>query len=353
MTEGSRDPRTDQVGIGLVGLDHWYAALPLVGAISANESARLVVIYDQEPGRAEGVAQQHGIQNVASNWHDVVNNAAVDVVMSFASVDQNPEICVAAAAAGKHIVSIKPLARTLDEANAVVAAVQRAGVHFLPSESRWRLHERFTAVRDWHLAGRGGQMCNATMTIWAGLPQSWPDDKDPGWFIDPKRTIGGAWADHAIYQIDQLRWILGEDVASISGVTANRFHPDLELEDYGVSVVTFSGGFVATLENTWTAPTGGFQSSSRLVGSKGAIDLNGITDRQLTIGEDLPAPGWSETRQPPPRNPAIDVEHIIEVASGTAQPIATVTDAWDNLAACLAFYESARSGQAVSPERRK
>jgi hypothetical protein len=166
--------------------------------------------------------------------------------------------------------------------------------------------------------------------------------------VDPVRTVGGAWVDHAVYQTDLLRWILGEEVISVSGTAAKLCHKSLEVEDYGVALVVFSGGLVATLEDTWTSPTGGFQSSSSLVGSVGALGMNDVTYRRLLVGGDLPAPGWVETKQPPPHDQSADIDHLVEVIRGETEPIATVEDAWRNLAACMAFYESVRTRRVMA-----
>jgi predicted dehydrogenase len=337
------------IGIGLVGLDHWYSAIPLAEGVVRNPATRLVAIADNDLDRAQEVAARCGVDRVENDWRVVVGDPEVAVVLCFASLDQNPIICKASAEAGKHIISNKPVGRSIEDATSVRSAVRAAGVHLFPGESRQRLGPRNVALREWSRAGNPGRLCSATMSIWAGLPRRWPDDERPGWFVDPDRTLGGAWADHAIYEIDILRWVLGEEVTSVSGVTAKLVHEQLAAEDYGVAIVTFSGGLVATLENTWTAPTGGFQSSSRLVGSKGAFDLNGITDRQLMIGRDFFSSGWAETKQPAVHDQGADIDHFVAVIREEVEPVATVDDAWYNLAACLAFYDSARTGQRVSP----
>lgn len=336
------------IRVGLVGLDHWYSALPLADGVIRNPDTDLVALWDANGRHAAEVAGTRGIDRIEDDWHAIVDDPEIDVILSFASVDTNGAICLAAAQNGKHVISNKPIARSLEEATKIADAVKTAGVHLFPGEARQRLGPRNRALRAWTKNGDVGRLCSATMAIWAGIPRQWADDDDPGWFVDPARTVGGAWVDHSIYQIDILRWILGEEVTTVVGTTANVLHHDLELEDYGVASLTFSGGLVATLENTWIAPTGGFQSSSRLVAERGAFDLNGITDRQLVIGSGLLDAGWAESRQPPPHDQGADIDHFVEVVRGEAAPIATVDDAVANLKVCLAFYESARAGERIS-----
>ncbi|WP_163505845.1 Gfo/Idh/MocA family protein [Fodinicola acaciae] len=338
------------IRVALVGLDHWYSAIPLAEGVAARDTVRLVGIADAEPERAAEVARRCGVDRVETQWAALVEDPGVDAVLSFLSPDRNAEVCQAAAAAGKHIISTKPMARTLADATAVVDAVRSAGVCFLPAESRQRLGPRSQFLKSWVEQGRLGRLASATQTIWAGLPRRWPDDPDPGWFADPARTVGGAWIDHSVYQLDTLRWLLGEEVVSITGTVGNVRHPDLPVEDIGVAVVTFSGGAIATLEDTWTAPDGGFQMSGTYVGSEGAVRVDGIEKRTHVLADFPPFQGWIQTATPAGHDQAADIDHWVAVIREEAEPIATVADGWRNLAACLAFYDAVRTGQHATPE---
>lgn len=332
--------------VALVGADHWYSAFPLAEGVRSRERFSLAGVWDADPARAAYVAERYDVGRVEPDWRTLVDDPGVDAVMSFVSPDLNHEVCVAAAQAGKHIIANKPLALRLEDASRVVDAVRGSGVAFLPAESRQRLGPGPQLLRQWLNDGRIGRLTSAAMTTWAGLPRQWPDDSSPGWFADPARTVGGGWVDHSIYQIDLLRWLLGEEIVAISGQTAKHRHPDLGVEDYGVATVTFPGGVVATLENTWTAPDGGFQSSYTLVGSSGAVRNDGIQGRFLLIGEAGPV----EVAPPGRHDQGADLDHWAAVISGESEPVATVEDAWQNLAGCLAFYESVDVGRTLSPQ---
>ncbi|WUJ70562.1 Gfo/Idh/MocA family oxidoreductase [Kribbella soli] len=340
-----------ELRVALVGVDHWYSALPLAEGTRARAGLSLAGVWDADPVRAAYVNERYDVGRVEADWRTLVDDPGIDAVMSFVSPDLNHEVCVAAAEAGKHIIANKPLALRLEDASHVVEAVRGSGVTFLPAESRQRLGPNAQWLRQWVKDGRIGQLTSAAMTTWAGLPAQWPDDRTPGWFVDPARTVGGGWVDHSIYQIDLLRWLLGEEVVAISGQTAKHAHPELEVEDYGVATATFAGGAVATLENTWTAPDGGFQSSYTLVGSGGAVRMDGIQGRLLVSGEVEPFSGWVEVAPPGRHDQAADLDHWAAVINGEAEPVATVEDAWHNLAACLAFYRSVDAGQTVREGR--
>lgn len=342
---------TAKIQVGLIGLDHWYTVLGLIESMTGRDDVAVAGIADTEVGRATETARRFGVDRVEDQWEKLVEDPGIDAIATFVSSDQNPAVCVAAAEAGKHVLSIKPMARTLDDASRVVAAVRQAGVHFLPAETRHRLGEQSVTLRRWLEEGKLGKFVSASFSLWASLPQRWPGDPDPGWFADPARTVGGAWVDHAIYHLDLLRFLLGEEVSSISGQVANLCHDALPVEDWGVATVAFAGGSRAILEDTWTATNGLFQQSSTLVGTEGAVRFDGIRGRMLLVGQlASPFSGWVEA--PPPARYADGVDYWLALMRGQAEPVATVEDAWRNLAACLAFYEAARSGQTVVPNDR-
>ncbi len=336
------------VRIAIVGLDHWYAALPFADAVAAHDGAILVAVGDTDVDRAEFVARRAGVVQVSAHPEELVEDESIDVIASFISVDRNPSVCVAAARNGKHILSIKPLARTLAEATQILNAVREAGVIFLPAESRQRLADQSRQLKQWISEGRFGRILTASYSLWASLPQRWQSDPDPGWFADAERAPGGGWIDHSIYHIDLLRWLFEDEVREISGRMGSLKYPDLPVEDYGVAAVAFEKGAIATIEDTWLAPPGGFRSNMGLVGTEGALAYDSLTGRVSVTGDFPPFTGWVHST--PKATNEHGLEHLLASIRGEERPIATVEDAWRNLAACRAFYEAATSGTAVTPE---
>jgi len=335
------------VRIALIGLDHWYSCFPLAEEIAKRADAQLVAIADPDPNRAQTLAQRVGVERVTVQPEELLDDPTIDVVASFISVDRNPDICIAAARSGKHILSIKPLARTVAEATGILTAVREAGVVFLPAESRARLADYNRQLKQWIAEGRLGRVLTATFSLHSPLPQGWPGDSDPGWFANADRAPGGGWIDHSIYYIDLLRWLLEDEVQSVFGVQARLKYPDLPVEDYGLSTVVFGNGLIASLEVTWLAPPQGSRSHMSIVGSEGALALDSLTGRLSLTGNFPPFDGWVHTQ--PPSRQASGLDHLIACVRGEASPIATVEDAWRNLAACRAFYEAADAGTSVAP----
>lgn len=336
------------ITFGVVGLDHWYSAIPLAEAIAAHPGAVLAGIADRELSRAREVAAKTGEPRVTADLKELIEDDAVDVIASFASVDQNPDIVVAAAEAGKHIVSVKPLALSLAEADRIRAAVRRSGVVFVPGESRSRGAAQNQWLKEYVSSGRLGRITSAQFSLSGALPVGWPGGpRDGGWWADPERGPGGGWIDHSLYQIDRMRWLLGEEVAEVSGRVANLVHTGLAVEDYGHAIVVFDGGAVASIEDTWSGPAGGWRIATSIVGTAGALTLDTSTGMIGVLESDGAHEGWIQFRSP--SDHTVGLEEILAAVREPGKAIGTVDDAWENLSAAIAFYDAAAAGTAVRP----
>lgn len=332
--------------VGLIGLDHWYSAIPLAKALAERADTELVGIVDRDLDRAQEACGELGVP-ITATPQTLIDDPSVDLVASFVSIDQNPDICVAAARAGKHILSIKPMALTVADGSRIVDAVRESGVTFVGSEARGRAAPFHQQLRTWLAEGRIGRLVSASLSMWSGLPQGWPGGTGSGWWVEPGRAPGGGWVDHSIYQIDLLRWLLGAEVTSVSGTTANLRHADLAFEDYGHAVLEFDNGVVADVEDTWAAPPGAFWVSTQFVGTEGVVSYDSRAGRVSVRGNFDAFDGWVSLAPTPTYVEALD--ELIATVRGDGAPLGTVEDAWRNLAVCRAFYDSAAEGRTVTP----
>ncbi len=336
----------EKLRIAIIGLDHWYAAFSLVDAVKDHPRVELVGIADASEDRAREVAERAGITEYTTNFSTYITDPSVDAIASFVTIDRNPEIVIAAAEAGKGIVSVKPFANTLGEGTSIVEAVRKAGVVFIPAESRMRQSELNQHIKGLIDAGELGKIVSGNFTLISSLPQNWPGaPSDGGWWTDPAKVPGGGWIDHAIYQVDRVRWFTGERIVRVTGRTANLVHPHLDVEDYGHAIVETESGAMFSIEDTWSGPAGSWRITSAVIGTDGAVTLDTMSPHIATFGLG-DKPGWGTLPLLPDDLELTDA--LVDHLTGAAETsYGGVEDAWENLAVCLAFYESARTGKPV------
>src|SRR5690348_16112726 len=125
----TRSVNVAMIGGGFMGKAHAlaYAAMPMFFWPAPAIPLRRVVV-DVTDALAEDARNRLGFAESASDWRTVVDRADIDIIDIVTPNDSHAEIAIAAAAAGKHIICEKPLARTGEEAKAMLEAVKAAGV---------------------------------------------------------------------------------------------------------------------------------------------------------------------------------------------------------------------------------
>jgi predicted dehydrogenase len=333
------------LGVAILGLDHWYAAFHLAEQVAADTGLRLVAVSHDDAAKAEQVARPHGAE-ATTDYRAALDRPDVQIVAVTYSTDRNGAICREAAALGKHILSVKPMALDLAGADSIAQAVRSAGVQFFPLDCSWRVSPDMLRFKQWVDEGRIGRPVRYSHVLNSSLPQAWPGAEESGWWLEPERVPGGAWLDHAIYAVDLARWVFGSEPVSVSGVAAKMRYPELPLEDYGAAVFTFANGAVALVEDTWTADRGYGFHRNEIIGTAGALcDDKGPWGRIAARGQ-FGYDGWVGLE--PARSQLTAIGQVAAAARGEIAPVATIDDGRANLAACLAFYEAARTGKTVT-----
>jgi predicted dehydrogenase len=334
------------VRFAVLSLDHWYNALPFIDAFRDLPGARLVAVSHADEGHGAPVARRAGAE-FTTDYRELLSRPDIDAVGIFASTDRVGEISIAAAEAGKHIVAIKPMAMNLEEADRVVASVKRAGVLYLPSDASYRLAALPQQLKVWLGEGRIGEPLNVFFAGRASLPIRWQGDGARGWWTDPRRSPGGAWIDHAIYQVDFLRYVLETEFTTAQGLVANQKHRDLDgLEDYGLATFYTQRGTVVTIEDTWTQPGFGLQQLYQIIGTEGAVMVDTAAQQMRVTGRFDPFPNQWLTLSPNLSRTSL-ARHLKECLQTGTQTVAGVEDARTNLAVCLGFYAAARERRTV------
>ena len=345
-------------GVGIVGLDHWYAGLGAISDLSGSTQARVVAVAHRDAEKLHEVASERGIPHTTADYRAVAGMDDVDIVVTACTTAENVDICIDAARRGKHIVSVKPFAMSLADADRLVQVVRETGVQFASFDQLYRLNGQWQQYKEWIGGGKIGTPISATVIQRAnleGASMDWPGRRtDKTWWRDPAKVPGGGWIDHAIYQIDALRWLLDDEVARVTGMARTLSHPELpkELEDFGVAVLEFRKGLVATIEVTWTGTPGSGMSLTHIVGSEGQIANDPTLSGKLGVtGGSFETPakgGWTLFSPLARRGGGGLVEHLIESLESRQPPLSTIDDSRATLAACLAFYEAARTGRTVT-----
>lgn len=329
-------------GIAVLGLDHWYTAFGVLDNCARSEETPLVSIYEPDAARRAEVAAAYPRAFVTDSAEAALAQPGVELAAICAKTGDAVELTERALRAGKHVVSVKPFARTREEA-ADILAIHRATDRFFGSfEGMQRLQPRAQKLRELIAGGAIGEVVAFHQVGHGGLPSPWRGGVSgaPSWWLDPEQVPGGAWIDHAIYSIDLARFVLDGEIPvdGVVGATmAKRLHPELPLEDYGVALLhlrTATGREVLlNITDTWCAAPGGGYSEYRFLGTRGTITAEN--------GAWVVATGGETTRHAYESGPYFRFDLLAQALQSGEQPPFGAEDALANLRACLAVYKRA------------
>ncbi|HZJ46309.1 MAG TPA: Gfo/Idh/MocA family oxidoreductase [Pyrinomonadaceae bacterium] len=200
------------VGIGIIGSG--FARTTQIPGYKSCPGARLVAVASRQRERAELVAREFDIPNVASNWRELVDRDDVDLVSVVTPPATHKEIVLAALANRKAVLCEKPMAMNAQESQAMVQKASEAGVLALIDHELRFLNSRQT-MRNMLRSGAIGQVrhCNYLFrSDYRGKA-----DRAWDWWSD-REMGGGTLGAIGSHVIDSFRWMLGTEITSVFGL---------------------------------------------------------------------------------------------------------------------------------------
>ncbi|MCG3209218.1 MAG: Myo-inositol 2-dehydrogenase [Anaerolineae bacterium] len=321
------------VGTGFMGVTHaaGWAETPatIAGFVSASAES------------AGALAGQYGAK-IYPDFESML--AEVDVVDICTPTHLHHAQVLQAAAAGKHIVCEKPLARTVPDARQMIVACDAAGVKLLVAHVV-RFFPEYAQARAAVARGDIGQPAVVRLTRGTFRPKKPVDN----WFTDFEKS-GGMMLDLMIHDFDYARWISGE-VESVFAKNISSAHPAAPI-DYGLAILKHRGGAISHVEGSWAYPPPLFRTRLEIAGSDGWLEAD--SDKMAAIRLHLHQTQTDAPDVPLPGSPLSESPYTTQLKSfyaALAHDAPVPITAADGLAAlqiALAAIESAQTGQPVT-----
>jgi predicted dehydrogenase len=281
-------------------------------AFAADKRCRVVAVTDEpdidKKRRTlnERLADALGVPYVA-DLDKALAHKEVQIVSICAPPERRGRIAVRCAEAGKHLYLDKPLAPKLEEADAIVAAVHKAGVRshmfsFITMPWAREAKKRLTEKRLGKLLAIHADVFFAkgrTGTAKLGLPRKEEYPPQRHQLVEAKRELDNV----GVYPITLIRWLTGPKFRTIYGITANYFfqeHQKHNVEDFGLLACTLDDGLPVTItagRYGWTTHPAGGVNRLLLVGSERSLLIDANRPRLEVSTDETP---WV----PPNVNPA-------------------------------------------------
>lgn len=272
--------RTALVGCGKVGQIH-------AGALASLPESQFVAVCDQSSDRAAAFAARYGVQPY-TDVQTLLRDSLPQAVIICTPHPLHALPAIQAAQAGAHVLVEKPMAATLADCDAMLAAAKRGGVH-LGVISQRRLYDPVRRMKEAIEAGKIGRPILSIFEMFSWRDQAYYQS-DP-WRGRWDTEGGGVLVNQSPHMLDLLQWFMGE-IDEISGQWANLNHPYVEVEDTAVALLRFKSGALGSIVTSLSQKPG-LWTRIYVHGSNGA-SLGVETDRGATF-----VAGMSEVTEPP------------------------------------------------------
>ena len=336
------------IGCGRISTNHITAAV--------NNKLEIVAVCDIKPANMESLLKKHGLEKDKSikryeDYHQLLDECDLDLVSIATESGLHGQIAKDVISHDVNVIIEKPIAMSMKEADEIIELSQEHNVKVCSC-----LQNRFNlAVQETRKAlesGRFGKLSHGSIHVrWnrgtgyysqAGWRGTWAQD-------------GGALMNQCIHGIDLLRWMMGDEIESIYGVTRQQFHHYLEGEDIGMAVIKFANGTVATVEGTTNVYPRNLEETLYIFGETGTVKLGGTSTNNIEVWD------FADEMDNDAANKELTEETNNVYGNGHTSLFADMIDAIENdrapyvdahagrkaLEVVLAIYKSQKTGEVV------
>ena len=335
------------IGCGRISVNH-------IAAAKAN-GLGIVALCDVKPEKISEKKKQlelDGGINSYTDYQEMLAKEKPALVAVCTESGEHAHIVLDCIDAGVHVIVEKPIALSLTDADEIIRRAKAKGVKVCTSHQN-RFNKSIQKIREAVEQERFGKLFYGTAHI------RWCRDKNY-YAQAPWRGTweqdGGALMNQCIHNIDLLRWMMGDEVSEVVGMTDRLAHPYIDCEDLGVALVKFKNGSYGIIEGTTDVYPKNLEETLYLFGEKGTVkaggaSVNKIEEWQFADGRDNAADVIAEFHENPPNIYGFGhtplYADMIDAINNNREPYVNAEAGRRALELVLAIYKSAAEGMPI------
>ena len=253
------------IGCGRISPNH-------IAAAKAN-NLNIVALCDVMGEKVDESIEKFQLENVKKyvDYHEMLKNEKIDLVGIATESGKHAQIALDCLDYGVNLIIEKPIALSLEDADAIVDKAIEKNVKVCACHQN-RFNKSIQKIREAVEADRFGRLFHGTAHIrwnrgedyykqapWRG---TWEQD-------------GGALMNQCIHNIDLLRWMMGDEIIEVVGMTDNLNHDYIAAEDLGMALIKFANGSYGLIEGTTNIFPKNLEETLYIFGEKGTVKAGG------------------------------------------------------------------------------
>lgn len=336
------------IGCGRIATNHMKAAL--------KNQLEIGAVCDILSSKMEELLSKHELEKDATikrytDYKEMIQEVNPELVSIATESGIHAEIALYCIDHGVNVIIEKPMAMSMEDADEIIRRSKEKGVKVSACHQN-RFNIAIQELRKAVESGRFGKLSHGTIHVrWNRGPQYYEQASWRGtWAQD-----GGALMNQCIHGIDLLRWMMGDEIEEIYGVTRQRFHHYLEAEDVGLAVVKFKNGAIGTIEGTTNVYPKNLEETLYIFGEKGTVKIGGTSTNNIDVWNfedetdmDAKNKGLQEQTSNVYGNGHTSLfADMIDAIQSDREPYVDAVAGRNALEVVLAIYKSQKEGEAV------
>lgn len=335
------------IGCGRISPNHIAAAL--------ENNLEIAALCDINESKMGELISKFKLPNTTKRYNDyqeMLVKETPDLIAICTESGKHASIALDCIEAGSNLIIEKPIALSLEEADKIIEKAKEMNVKVSACHQN-RFNKSIQKIREAVETGRFGRLLYGSAHIrwnrgedyykqapWRG---TWEQD-------------GGALMNQCIHNIDLLRWMMGDEITEVVGMTDNLNHSFIEAEDFGMAMVKFANGSYGIIEGTTNIFPKNLEETLYIFGEKGTVKAGGksvniIEEWQFADKLDDPDEVKEKYCETPPNvygfghNPLYT--DVIEAILNDREPYITAEDGRKAVELVLAIYKSSAEGKTI------
>ena len=320
---------------------------------AARDDVELVGVCDIKFPRAKAAAKTFGAPKAFKNHKDLLKLAPDAISVCTPNYLHAPQ-SLDALRAGCHVLCEKPMAGSVKDAKAMIAAAKKARRQLMIGQNQ-RLAPAHVRGKELYKSGIVGKALGFSTSFAHPGPESWSMDGEDGFFFKKRQAIIGSLGDLGVHKIDLVRWFLDDEVVLAGAMTATLDKANCTVDDTAYGVFTMKSGIIGQMFAGWILKAGEANGTT-VCCEKGVIKLFEDPDYTVVVlkadGEKMfIQSGAIQTNEEGGQTSSGVIDAFVEsLKSGRKVPIPGEEGA-RSLAAIMACVDSARTKKFVRPAK--
>lgn len=336
------------IGCGRIATNHMKAAV--------NNELEIAAVCDVLPEKMEALLAKHELEKDETikrftDYKEMIAEVKPELVSIATESGNHAEIALFCIDNGVNLIIEKPMAMNIADADEIIRRSEEKGVVVSACHQN-RFNVAIQELRKAVEAGRFGKLSHGSIHVRWNRNQGYYDQAPwrGTWAED-----GGALMNQCIHGIDLLRWMMGDEIEEIYGVTRQQFHDYLEAEDVGMAVIKFKNGAIGTIEGTTNVYPKNLEETLYIFGENGTVKIGGTSTNNIDVWD------FADETEEDQANKGLEEQTSNVYGNGHTSLFADVMDAIKTgrkpyidavagrnaLEVVLSIYKSQKTGQPV------